>query len=98
MRTSTLVGVALCCLTLVSLAQCLSLQVEPKVTECFSETFARHRQVKLNWQVVRGGLLDINVLVRYDGTENENSPTPDILFEKLYFEKDHAPGNVSEAV
>ena len=86
--------VVLCCLALLPVAESLSFQVEPKAMECFTESFSRHRQVKLNWQVTRGGLLDINVRVRYDGPEQEPKYEPEVLFEKLYFEKDHAPGNV----
>lgn len=70
------------------------LQVEPKTNECFSSFFPKHRQVKLNWQVTRGGLLDINIQVRFDGAVDNPFTTPQMLYEKLYFEKDHAPGQV----
>ena len=83
---------------LVIVAPCvlgLTLQVEPKSKECFSELYPRHRNLNFNWQVIRGGLLDINVQIRYDGPEQRPFDQPEMLFEKLYFEKDHAPGSVS---
>mmetsp|Transcript_114388 Transcript_114388/g.171050 ORF Transcript_114388/g.171050 Transcript_114388/m.171050 type:complete len:219 (+) Transcript_114388:17-673(+) len=82
----------LCILAFVPLVFSLSLQVEPKSKECFSVPFAKHRQIKLNWQVTRGGLLDLNVIVRYDGPVDSPLREPQTLYEKLYFEKDHAPG------
>merc|ERR1711862_220334 len=75
---------------LVIVAPCvlgLTLQVEPKSKECFSELYPRHRNLNFNWQVIRGGLLDINVQIRYDGPEQRPFDQPEMLFEKLYFER-----------
>jgi hypothetical protein len=41
----------------------LTVQVEPKKTICMYETITPG-QVTASWEVVRGGLLDINVAVR----------------------------------
>lgn len=83
-----------CIISLVPLVYSFGIQVEPKSSECFSASFPKHRQIKLNWQVTRGGLLDVNVQVRFDGDPTAPLATPQMLYEKLYFEKDHAPGQV----
>jgi hypothetical protein len=42
----------------------LTVQVEPKKTICMYENITPG-QVTASWEVVRGGLLDINVIVRF---------------------------------
>lgn len=81
------------CLVFLALVHSFTLQVEPKTKECFSEDYQAHRQIKLNWQVIRGGLLDISITVKYEGNGSNGAATT--LYEKLYFEAEDAPGLVS---
>jgi hypothetical protein len=47
----------------VSLVNGLSLQLEPKTSECFFEQVPANTELTLYYQVVRGGLLDIKLTV-----------------------------------
>jgi len=47
----------------VRLSLSLTLQVEPKVIECFYEQVPTNTEMTLYYQVVRGGLLDIKLTV-----------------------------------
>lgn len=53
----------LLCLLCIQQVQSLTLQVEPKTTECFFEIFEAGSDVSFSYRVVRGGLLDILVQV-----------------------------------
>lgn len=61
-RDAWIVAFVLLCSCLGSYS--LTLQVEPKTTECFYEYFEAGQNVSLNYGVTRGGLLDILVQVR----------------------------------
>lgn len=49
---------------LVVSAAALTMKVEPKTEECFSENLAAGDDVEARWGVLDGGLLDIDVRVR----------------------------------
>lgn len=81
-------------LLLLSLCLCCSaymIQVEPKSQECFSVLLEKAQEAKFHYQVVRGGLLDINVKVLYEGEES-GPKFRDVLFEQTYFENEGDPG------
>jgi len=58
----------------------LTVQVEPRTTECFFENFRIDTQVTIVYQVIRGGLLDVKFQIF--------SPDNQQLFETLYFEEE----------
>eukprot|EP01095_Lingulamoeba_sp_RSL-Kostka_P005597 TRINITY_DN16_c0_g1_i1.p1 TRINITY_DN16_c0_g1~~TRINITY_DN16_c0_g1_i1.p1 ORF type:complete len:221 (+),score=67.93 TRINITY_DN16_c0_g1_i1:55-717(+) len=65
----------------------LTLQVEPKSQECFYKDFDIGKDVKVSYSVVRGGLLDINFRVKYEGDpSNNNAAKGQIVYETLHFE------------
>ena len=53
---------------LVVSAAALTMKVEPKNEECFSENLAVGDDVEIRWGVLDGGLLDIDVRVRISMT------------------------------
>merc|ERR1712188_35898 len=73
-------------LALTSQVDAVTLQVEPKTTECFYHHFDENKGAKFFWQVVRGGLLDILVQVKYEGEHKSPAAEPQVLFERMYFE------------
>eukprot|EP00011_Vannellida_sp_DIVA3-517-6-12_P008664 CAMPEP_0114612638 /NCGR_PEP_ID=MMETSP0168-20121206/4723_1 /TAXON_ID=95228 ORGANISM="Vannella sp., Strain DIVA3 517/6/12" /NCGR_SAMPLE_ID=MMETSP0168 /ASSEMBLY_ACC=CAM_ASM_000044 /LENGTH=219 /DNA_ID=CAMNT_0001823625 /DNA_START=27 /DNA_END=686 /DNA_ORIENTATION=- len=78
-------------LALSQLCWALTLQVEPKTSECFSEELEKGKEVKINYQVLRGGLLDIKFQVLYEG-EATGARFKDVLYEQMYFENEGEPG------
>jgi hypothetical protein len=86
MKSSTLIVlVAAVVLGLAAIGNAMTLQVEPKVSECFYQHFDEGKGVKFFWQVVRGGLLDILVQVRYEGDRSPGEAAR-MVHEKLHFE------------
>jgi len=71
-------------LAILSCVQCLTLQVEPKTTECFYHDFPDGKNIKVFWSVVRGGLLDVQVQIFYEGTAA--APQRKVLYDKMHFE------------
>lgn len=63
MRKS-LIGLILVASLVVS-GMALTMKIEPKVEECFSENLAAGDDVEVRWGVQDGGLLDIEVKVRF---------------------------------
>lgn len=55
----------------------LTLQVEPKTTECFHQKVERNDLLTFEFIVTRGGLLDINLRI--------TSPSGNIIHENLHF-------------
>jgi len=73
-----------CCLLLVLLPSAanyfgpiLTLQVEPKARECFYEEVVGGQQFSMDFEVVRGGLLDIKLTIL--------DPQNQVAFEKMSF-------------
>eukprot|EP01112_Ceratiomyxa_fruticulosa_P021718 TRINITY_DN774_c1_g1_i2.p1 TRINITY_DN774_c1_g1~~TRINITY_DN774_c1_g1_i2.p1 ORF type:complete len:206 (+),score=36.96 TRINITY_DN774_c1_g1_i2:99-716(+) len=62
----------------VHLSHSLTIQVEPKTEECFYENINAGSEVIANYQVTRGGLLDIEVKI-FDPSNNN-------IFTGLHFE------------
>ena len=75
--------ISLIFLLLISFVNSITIQVEPKTTDCFYEDFLSYRDVTFRWEVVRGGKLDINVKIEYHGTNGAES---NVLFEKLFIQ------------
>ncbi|GAM21403.1 hypothetical protein SAMD00019534_045780 [Acytostelium subglobosum LB1] len=71
-----LVGLLL--VVFVATSNALTLQVEPKMTECFSEYVDSGKISFINYQVIRGGLLDVDVKV-FD-------PMGNTIYSILHFE------------
>ena len=46
------------------------MQIEPKSRECFTSEFAKGDEIKFAYQVIRGGLLDIQFSVSKKLTSN----------------------------
>eukprot|EP01094_Clydonella_sp_ATCC50884_P023905 TRINITY_DN5859_c0_g1_i3.p1 TRINITY_DN5859_c0_g1~~TRINITY_DN5859_c0_g1_i3.p1 ORF type:complete len:220 (+),score=83.42 TRINITY_DN5859_c0_g1_i3:100-759(+) len=67
-------------------ARAVTLQVEPKTTECFYHHFEADKGAKFFWQVVRGGLLDVLVQVKYEGVHSSAATLGRVIFEKMHFE------------
>jgi hypothetical protein len=55
----------------------LSLQVEPKSEECFYENLDGGKTFEMDFEVVRGGLLDIELVI--------TDPTQNTIYRKLSF-------------
>lgn len=77
-----------CCLLSVCLAavdqwSALSIQVEPKSDDCFYETLDAGSVLELDFEVTRGGLLDIEIVV--------SDPTQNIIYRKLAFFNHQTP-------
>jgi len=78
-NTLAVIGVFLCVLYL-SCAQTparMMFKVEPKTEDCFYENYPANAKVDLEWAVLDGGLLDIEVRVFQGETR---------IYTKLYFE------------
>ena len=56
----------------------LTLQIEPKTSDCFSQDIGANQHVRLDYQVLRGGLLDIQLQVSQHGV-------PGYLIDILHF-------------
>ena len=61
-----------------AMAEGLTLQIEPKTTDCFFRDIAANQHVRLDYQVLRGGLLDIQLQVSQHGA-------PSLLADILHF-------------
>lgn len=72
--------ISLLCVMLMHGVWGLTLQVEPKTTECFYQKLDAGTPAQLEFVVTRGGLLDINVKV--------TNPSGATLHEALYFSHD----------
>ena len=53
-------------------ASALTVQVEPRSEECYIFECTKGDYVNVNVQVIRGGLLDINVKVKKNNNNNNN--------------------------
>jgi len=80
LKYATILLLSTCLLLFVDRSQSLTLQVEPKVAECFYEQVPVNTEMTLYYQVVRGGLLDIKLTVE--------SPSGQLLYETLHFEEE----------
>ena len=54
-----------------------TLQIEPKEQECFYEQLEKGKSFSMNFEVLRGGLLDIKLTI--------TDPVEQVLFDKLAF-------------
>ncbi|KAM9973646.1 hypothetical protein ACTFIW_010760 [Dictyostelium discoideum] len=97
-KTSQLINICiLVTLFLIGSSSALTLQVEPKSQECFYNFIESGKTSLLLYQVIRGGLLDINVkIISHSYCFSHSSPSPSSLlltdpkgntiFERLHFD------------
>jgi len=62
----------------------LSIQVEPKSSDCFYEDFMAGREVTVSWDILRGGKLDIGVKIEFISDSAQLGES--ILFDKMIFQ------------
>ncbi|EAL60582.1 hypothetical protein DDB_G0293540 [Dictyostelium discoideum AX4] len=78
-KTNQLINICiLVTLFLIGSSSALTLQVEPKSQECFYNFIESGKTSLLLYQVIRGGLLDINVKL--------TDPKGNTIFERLHFD------------
>ncbi|EGC34568.1 emp24/gp25L/p24 family protein [Dictyostelium purpureum] len=68
----------LACIYLIGSSSALTLQIEPKSQECFFNYVEHGKNSLILYQVIRGGLLDINVKI--------TDPRGNSIFERLHFD------------
>lgn len=86
MKTWAVLAAAVLLVVLAARTSAVTLQVEPKTTECFYHHFEANKGAKFFWQVVRGGLLDVLVQVKYEGVHSSSTNLGRVIFEKMHFE------------